>query len=198
MEKNLARYFIAIVPPEPVYQELHRLKEHCFERYGTKGALRSPPHVTLHMPFLWHEEKENKLIESLRIFCLGQPVFELKMEGFGCFPPRVIFININLTNSLREFQKDLVRHCRMNLSLLNANHRQNAFHPHCTIAFRDLKKPKFNEAWQEFSEKKFEANLSCTEISVLKYDGRCWKVFNQLLLSKLDCTLKQDNGNKCN
>ena len=61
-------YFIAIIPPSPVYEEALELKKYFKEQYGSKAALNSPPHITLHMPFLWNEEKEKKLTERLLVF----------------------------------------------------------------------------------------------------------------------------------
>ena len=54
----LQKYFIALVPPEPLLSEIQRVKQQIFDDYGTKGALRSPGHITLHMPFSWEEEKK--------------------------------------------------------------------------------------------------------------------------------------------
>ena len=61
------KFFIAIVPPEPLLSEIQDIKQSIFEKHNVKGALRSPGHITLHMPFSWEEEKEEKLISSLQI-----------------------------------------------------------------------------------------------------------------------------------
>lgn len=182
MEKTLARYFIAIVPPEPAYQQLHRLKEYCFEKYKSKCALRSPPHLTLHMPFLWKEKNEIHLIEGLTAFCQTQTNFNLSLSGFSCFPPRVIFVAVDQNNALINLQRQLVKFCRVELNLLNANYREQPFHPHITIAFRDLKKSVFEEAWQEFSDRPFIQQFSLNNIALLKHDGHRWDVLCECLL----------------
>ena len=41
------------------------IKQEFANRFNSKAALRSPPHITLHMPFKWKEEKEVKLIDVL-------------------------------------------------------------------------------------------------------------------------------------
>ena len=51
------RYFIALIPPEPLFTQIHQLKIYCSEAFGSKAALRSPPHLTLHMPFEWTSKK---------------------------------------------------------------------------------------------------------------------------------------------
>ena len=62
------QYFVALIPPSPVFEEALALKEYFKERYHSKAALNSPPHITLHMPFMWNEEKENKLVGKLQEF----------------------------------------------------------------------------------------------------------------------------------
>jgi 2'-5' RNA ligase len=184
MEKTLSRYFIAIVPPEPIYEEIDKLKRFGFEKFGTKGALRSPPHITLHMPFLWKAEKENRLIDGLTAFCKTQAAFDLMTNGFACFAPRVIFIAIGENNLLGDLQRKLVKFCRSEFKLLNANYRELPFHPHITIAFRDLKKAQFIEAWQEFQNKTFHSQFEVRTIALLRHDGSRWHVLCECPLKK--------------
>jgi 2'-5' RNA ligase len=46
------------------------------------------------------------------------------------------------------------------------------FHPHMTIAFRDLKKNKFQEVWQLFKERKFQAEFPYAGISLLRLEKK--------------------------
>ncbi|MFM8739078.1 MAG: RNA 2',3'-cyclic phosphodiesterase [Cytophagales bacterium] len=184
MEKALARYFIAIVPPEPIYKQLHQLKIYCFEKYNTKGALRSPPHVTLHMAFIWKEAREDQLIRRIQKFCEKHDGFNLSMAGFSCFPPRVVFVAIAENKKLQSLQRKLVTFCRLEFNLLNANYRKQPFHPHITIAFRDLKKNMFEEAWNEFMRKPLSDSFTVNTITLLKHDGQRWKVLSDCALGK--------------
>lgn len=182
MERTVARYFMGIVPPAPIYDQVQDLKKYCFEKYGTKGALRSPPHLTLHMPFLWNEKKENLLTEGIASFCQTQAKFKLSMCGFSCFAPRVLFIDVDKNTTLIAFQRELVKFCRVKFNVLNANFRAQPFHPHITIAFRDLKKNRFTEAWHEFSDKPFRADFYVDAIALLKYDGQRWDILCKFTL----------------
>lgn len=175
-------YFIAIVPPEPVYGEALALKYHFKDAYRSKAALNSPPHITLHMPFKWKEDRENELINNLESFSLTQNQFEIRLTNFSSFEPRVIFIDVTKDEKLESLQKQLKRFCKVTLNLFNADYKELAYHPHLTLAFRDLKKPEFYKAWEEFKEKKFEAKFDVDSIVLLKHDGREWKIFKQLPL----------------
>jgi 2'-5' RNA ligase len=175
-----AKYFIAIVPPEPLFGALHNLKSHFREKYNAKAALRSPPHITLHMPFLWNERKEPRLINALTEFALARTPFDLQVNHFGNFPPRVIFAAIEDSLTLTQCQQSLHRFCKVNLNLFNANYQERPFHPHFTLAFRDLRKEAFTEAWAEFSHRQLQDVFTVDRICVLKHNGKEWNIHAEL------------------
>lgn len=180
--KNENLYFIALVPPQPVYDDALKLKHYFKAQYNSKAALNSPPHITLHMPFKFKESKELALIEALTRFSAQQTAVEIQLNNFNAFEPRVIFIEVIKNEKLEALQKQLKRFCKMELNLFNADYKEFAFHPHITLAFRDLKKPAFYEAWTEFKERKFEATFTASSIILLKHDGVEWKEFKAFVL----------------
>jgi 2'-5' RNA ligase len=170
------KYFIALTPPEPLFGEIHLLKCHFRDAYGARAALRSPPHITLHMPFNWSERKEERLIKVLGEFAAKQKPFDIRLDNFSCFPPRVIFVAVAENVELTELQRELHRCCRMNLNLFNANYQDRPFHPHITLAFRDLKKSAFDLAWKEFSARELSGVFRGDAITLLKHNGKEWQV----------------------
>lgn len=169
-----SRYFVALIPPSPVFEEVLALKNYFKEHYHSKASLNSPPHLTLHMPFEWPEKKENALRDGLAGFAALQRPFAIQLNGFGSFPPRVIFVDIEASENLAEIQRQLHGYCKRELNLFNAGYRDLPFHPHLTVAFRDLKKVAFAQAWEEFKDKPFQANFLATGVTLLKHDGRLW------------------------
>lgn len=167
-------YFIAIVPPSPSFDEALALKHYFKENYQSKASLNSPPHITLHMPFKWREDKEKNLIDTLEDFFAGKDPVTIRFKGFGAFPPRVIFIGVEKNDELNELQHALMRYCKKELQLFNSNYRDLPFHPHLTLAFRDLKKHHFVEAWKEFSEREFETQFVANTVVLLKHTGKEW------------------------
>src|SRR5688572_29642786 len=108
LSKKPKQYFLAIVPPTPVFEEALELKHYFKERYNSKASLNSPPHITLHMPFRWKEEKEDELVEILNKFESGLRPFDLQLLNFNSFPPRVIFIDVVPNEQLVSLQKKLL------------------------------------------------------------------------------------------
>ncbi|MBC7694462.1 MAG: 2'-5' RNA ligase family protein [Burkholderiales bacterium] len=174
----LQKYFIAIVPPDPLLVEIQDIKQSIFEKYQTKGALMSPGHITLHMPFSFEGDKEYKLFDCLNEFQYNA-AFPIYLNNYDCFEPRVIFINIIKNEELIELQKQLVNHVKRSLNLFNQSDDMRGFHPHITIAFRDLKKPVFYKIWEEFKNKSFERNFSCNSFCLLKHVKDKWVVYKE-------------------
>jgi 2'-5' RNA ligase len=170
----MSRYLIAIIPPEPIAGEIYKLKEYFRDHYQSKASLNSPAHITMHMPFDWDETKEQQLFEALP---LVQP-FDVELRNFGCFEPRVIFIDVVKTEALSSSQARLHEFCKARFNLFNANYQDHPFHPHVTIAFRDLKRELFASAWDEFKVKSYYSRFECTRLSLLKHDGKNWRDFS--------------------
>ena len=181
-EKNLSQYFIAIVPPSPVYDDALEKKQYFKDQYQSKASLNSPPHITLHMPFKWKQEKENDLVQKLQSFTANFHSLTVYLNNFSSFPPKVIFINVIKTGELEEFYTELKRFCKRELNLFNADYKEQPFHPHLTLAFRDLKKPNYQRAWDEFAQKEYKADFLTNKIALLKHNGRTWEVFKEFNL----------------
>lgn len=182
--KKLSQYFIAIVPPSPVYDEALEQKQYFKDHYQSKASLNSPPHITLHMPFRWREDKEAELVQQLSQFTSNIQPFNITLDNFSSFPPRVIFINVIKTPELEHLYVELKRFCKRELNLFNADYKEQPFHPHLTLAFRDLKKPNYQRAWDEFEQKKYKADFPAKNIALLKHDGKTWQVFHEFTLHK--------------
>jgi 2'-5' RNA ligase len=177
------RYFIAIVPPSPLFDQALELKNYLRDQYQSKASLNSPPHITLHMPFEWKAEKESELVEALQQLSGSLKTVRIELKNFGCFPPRVIFIHITPSTDLGELQKHVRRFCKKELGLFNADYKDLPFHPHITVAFRDLKNQAFAEAWNEFKEKEFEGSFMASSITLLKFVEKKWAVTKEFPLS---------------
>jgi len=176
-DKTLGQYFIALIPPSPIYEEGTALKQYLKEKYNTKAALNSPPHLTLHMPFKWKEENEQSLLIKLQSFRSGVKPFTLQLLNFNAFPPRVIFIDVVHNEQLIIFQNELVKHCKRELNFFNADYKNRPYHPHLTLAFRDLKKQNFKEAWSEFSTRTFSKEFIIEKFYLLKHNGCIWQPY---------------------
>lgn len=176
------RFFIALIPPEPIRSEIHSFKEELSEKFMTRAALRSPPHITLHMPFLWPKKSEQRLLEAISSLSAGLAPVEVHLRGFGNFSPRVIFIAVENDPALLALQRAVSLHCRRSLNILNADYKETPFHPHITIAFRDLKKQVFQQAWNSFEHREFRRDFKADSLHLLKHNGKVWETYKEFRL----------------
>ena len=180
---GISKFFIALVPPMPVLEQAQQWKEYFKVEFNSKAALNSPPHITLHMPFEWKAAKENLLIEQLAAFAQIQQPFYVELKNFGCFDPRVIFIQVEENQKLKALQSALTHFCKTKLNLFNANRLDQPYHPHLTVAFRDLKKTLFPKAWTFVKNLDFYAQFECRQLVLLKHDGKVWQQVNAFTFS---------------
>jgi len=176
-------YFIALVPDEPLFSEALQQKEEIRDRFGSKAALRSPPHITLHMPFKWRVDREEVLFRSLSRMAAAAIPFNLNLNGFGCFEPRVIFIDVEENEALAQLQQTVQKEAaaKWNLYRLPSG---RPFRSLMTIGFRDLKKPQFYKAWTEFEQKQFAASMTVDRLVLLKHNGKSWDIYKEFKFSE--------------
>lgn len=165
-------YFIALIPPDDVQEPVTGLKEEMKARYGSSHALKSPPHITLQMPFRRPEAFEGKLAPVLECVAMEQKDFRVILDGFDCFAPRVIFVRV------ANHEPIIALHERLSAALpdtgLEPREITARVHPHMTIATRDLNETCFHRAWREFERRSFKAGFRAEALYLLKHNGRCW------------------------
>lgn len=174
------KYFIAILPPEPTFSEIEKIKKDISQKYNNKSALRSPAHITLHMPFEMKTEKEKILVQKISEFKFSAP-FKIQLQNYSSFEPKVIFIDVVKNEILNVLQKELVFHIKSTLNIFNQYTDKRAYHPHITIAFRDLKKTDFYLANNEYKNKSFEDEFTANSFFLLKHTGKVWLPFKEFL-----------------
>jgi 2'-5' RNA ligase len=168
-------YFIAIVLPARLNEKVLKYKNIMLEKYNCKVGLKSPAHITFVPPFWMEEEKEPRLILDIETLSGELAPFSVTTNNFSAFKPRTIFIQPILMEELtkaKETTDDVFR----NNAFYNIKIDTRPFHPHITIATRDLFKKGFYEIWPWFAEKEFKEEWTVEGISILKHNKKNWDV----------------------
>ena len=173
-------YFIALVPPEPFKESAWKLKEHFRDRYKSKASLNSPPHITLCPPFIL-STKEEELVKALKEKAAGHHPFEVCLQNFGAFPPRVIYIDVDQQPKMSELQAELMGLVPQ-FAAKESRFDTRPFHPHMTLAFRDLSKQQYRAAWDEFKERELSYCWLAEEFTLLRHNGNRWEEKEQIRL----------------
>lgn len=178
MAAQKSLYLIALVPDADLRARIRVLKEEMKHRFGASHALKSPAHITLQMPFRRPESFEPELNQALESLALKQTGFELSLTGFDCFPPRVLFVKVQNQEPVIKLHSHLQNALQEELGFSNQE-RGFRFHPHMTIATRDLTEEAFLEAWPEFSRRSFEATFTVKSLFLLKHNGKTWDLYRE-------------------
>ena len=176
------RFFIALLPPQAIQDEVNQVKQYFADYYASRGALRSPPHVTLQPPFIFDLDKISLLVLVLQKFVATVTPIPIQLAGFAAFPPRVIFIQVLATPALLSWQRSLAERLEENLAIIDPQAKVRPFVPHMTVAFSDLTPPNFTQAWQEFGDRPFQADFIADRFSLLIHDGQRWQIHTEFFL----------------
>lgn len=178
MPKEL--YLIAIVPHEDLRNEIRNLKLEMKERFNASHALKVPAHITLQMPFRRDEAFEETLTNALDLFASEQKALDITLNGFDAFPPRVLFLKIENHQPIADLHSNLQQLLKKSLGFTEKE-LVSRFHPHLTIATRDLRKKMFHKAWPEFKQRDFHASFTADKVHLLKHNGRHWELYREFL-----------------
>lgn len=171
-------YYIALIPPNHILEHVTQVIQHFADNYNSRGALKSPPHITLQPPFKWDESNITQLQQHLKNFTSSRTHVLITLNQYGAFPPRVIYIDVLNTPELTALQSDLMIYME-SLGICDPNAKTRPFTPHMTVAYRDLTKQNFKLAWQEFEHRQVNFEFIADNIYLLLHDGKRWNVSSQ-------------------
>ncbi len=170
-------YFIGLLPPADIRKEITEFKQYFLEKFGVRHAMKSPPHITLVPPFKWPEANEKQLTSALDRFASNEHNFPVVFENFGSFPPRVIFVDVRKNEPLEILYRKLTEYLSGEWNLLPDKNPGRPYHAHVTIAFKDLMKHQYNEAWPGFRDRKVMYEFTAGGITLLKHSGKQWEIY---------------------
>ncbi len=176
MDETPGLYFIALIPDDPVLTQLQRLKEEAGEVFATRAALRSPPHITLAPPFRISDQRQISQVSGLlaRAASDTSPV-TIRHDGWGHFGDRVLYVAVEHSNGISELYGRL-RHDAVLQEYKIGFH--DSFHPHITIAFRDLAPQVFPAVWSHFSSRAMTMEWQAHSLYLLYLSDR-WTVIRR-------------------
>lgn len=175
---RLNLYFIALVPHPELNDEIRELKEEMKILSGAKDILKSPAHITMQKPFKRGDSEEPGIIKTLRSFAKQQKSFSVDLDGFGSFPPHVIFIVVKNHEPVVELHTRLREVLLKDLKLSDGEIMSD-IHPHITLTTRYLIQSGFYDAWPKFKDRQYSNSFEAHSLCLLKHDGHKWEILNR-------------------
>lgn len=165
--KNL--YFIALLPPQEIREELSQLQLEIKEKYKSSHALKLPAHITFLPPVWLKNDQEQLFFDTIKFITDRTVPFPVELKNYGRFGQRVIFINVLNHDLIKELHQKLITSLN---SLIPG--RVGNLHPHVTLARRDLSRQNFGKAWKEFENRSYSAEFKATSLTVFRHNGKTW------------------------
>jgi 2'-5' RNA ligase len=166
-------YFLAVVAPAHINAQALKWKHYMREHYGCVVALRTPAHLTLIPPFWMDMSLEKELMADADAFAAQHHSLDITLKNFDAFKPRVIFVGIEKNDALQELKSSLEDHL-LALDKYPIKKESRPFHPHLTIANRDLLKKDFAPAFAHLSKIEYEEKFTANGISLMRHNGTEW------------------------
>lgn len=177
----MSLFFIALLPPQDIQEYATQVKQHFADKYNSRHAFKSPPHVTLQPPFKWTDAHLPILEECLQEFAVTKNSIPITLDGYGAFIPHVIYINVEKTSNLLALQSELIAHLENQLGIVDKISKTRSFTPHMTVAFKDLKRKNFQSAWQEFEGRELHREFTADKLTLLIHEDKSWHVKSEFL-----------------
>jgi 2'-5' RNA ligase len=113
-----------------------------------------------------------KVVEDMTTCCNTRSPFEIELKGFNKFPG-VIYIDVSYSAELNKLQQT-IQHLFISNGWSKPPSKDHGFHPHVTVAFRDLSTENFKKAWEVYKERTFQAFFRVEQASILKLTDGKW------------------------
>ena len=183
MDKSF--FFIAILPPSPIYEEIKSYQKIVSEQFDSHKSLKHIPHITLVPPFHILSSNELDLSSMLQNFKSELTSFEITINGFSHFKKHTLFVNVMTSSEIERLHKKLLEALNDSDLLNKPIHYFQQYNPHITIGYRDLE-PHFKPAWNYFEPLPYQRGFVCTEFVLLKHNGAFWEMIECFELSKVN------------
>jgi 2'-5' RNA ligase len=167
---------IAIVLPEPVYTEVREQQLFIAKTWGPKHALRTPPHITIIPPMALKQEEVPLIFSMASALSLSFSSFTMQLNGYGAFKPRVVFVHPQKCEALDGLEATWEHAIKQKLPHALANYPDRPYHPHVTLAHKDVRREQFEKIWDHYSALDYRVNFEVKEFCVLDHTKDGWAV----------------------
>ncbi len=183
MQNNLK--LIALIPPEPVYSVIRKEQEYIADMWGPKHALRTPPHITVIPPIALTSSEVGWLFGMAYALAGSLPSIRMELNDYGSFKPRVIYVNTIISKELHELYDLWHEALLLKMPHVFDKYPDRPYHPHLTLAHKDVTHPQFDKMWRQYANKKYRASFVADHFCILNHTAEGWEVEKKYpLLSK--------------
>lgn len=180
----MSLYLIGVLPPEQLSEEIEEIRQELSERFNIYAALKPPVHITLFRPLKLDEKLEKHLVKLLKPIGYNHYPFSQDLLNFDCFNIQTAFITAVKSSPLNDLQKEISGVINKNKIDVKDVKGNTTFHPHITVAYRDIPPEVFPLLWNELKNRKFKRSFMVDKFHLLKHNRKKWMPFEEFQLQK--------------
>lgn len=169
--RMLHLYFVALIVPEPYRQLIDEIRKEIALRFHCSHALKTIPHITLQPPFK-SRLKAGEILSTLEMLNEIKNSLLVSTIGFGSFDERVAFIDVQNTGPLKYLQQRVNR-LLYEKKMVPLN--KHPFHPHITLAHRDLNPEYLPQIKHLVEQKEMIWNFEVNAVTLLMHQNSFWQ-----------------------
>ncbi len=148
------------------------------EKFNCRHALKTIPHITLQPPFKTVSGND-ELLNCLQPLSAANHPLSVSTTGFNSFDERVAFIEVEVTDELKTLSQ-MVNQLLNEKKIVPLNNRQ--FHPHITLAHRDLNPVFLPEIKHLVEQKEILWKFEVNAVTLLIHQNRRWQSAGEVSL----------------
>lgn len=176
-------YLLGILPPPRLTEQIQEIRLECSKKFGVHKALKPPVHITLRPPFWVEETFEKQFIRLLNQQTVQLEPFKQVLENFDAFNPQVVYIRALKNPGLIALHQSIAELFRKYPIDKKETKSSRTFHPHITIAYRDVLPEVFPLIWQEYKDRRFKHSFNVKQYTLLKHDRIKWNILEHFKLN---------------
>jgi 2'-5' RNA ligase len=184
-------YLLVISPHEELENRITKVKTAFSEKYKTKYAKWSRPHIAL-ANFLQYELMEDRLLNRLNMIAMGFHPIKVELRDYGSFPSHTIYINVVSKLPIQSLVKTIRTQAQRLMKLNDENKPHFLLEPNITIA-RRLQPWQYEKGWLEYRNKHFTGRFIPDGMLLLKrpLNEHRYQIVRRLDFQNLAVTTKQ-------
>jgi 2'-5' RNA ligase len=167
---------IAIIPPEPLYSDIRNEQTYIAATWGPKRALRTPPHITIIPPMLLNPDEVGWLYGIAYAIAGTVAPFSIQLKNYSSFKPRVIFISPIVSPALSDLHSIWHQAIITRMPHVLAKYPDRPYHPHLTLAHKDVTHTQFDSMWKYYADKPYLASFNADRFCILTHTDDGWSV----------------------
>lgn len=167
-EHTHSRFFVALMLSDEAEAYANQVIQELGDRYNTRTA-KAAPHITLQPPFLWPLASVETLEQTIATVASTHAPIPVQLRGFGCFSPRVLYIDVVRSDELLQVQRNLMTQMETHLDIIDPKAKGRAFAPHVTVASRRMTPGIFKRAWRDLGDREVAFEFVCDRLTLLIY-----------------------------